>query len=136
MKMLDHRYASLDPDDGLYWAYERAGAIERVVSDDAIAHFETEPPADTRAWTRAMLLRLAGRRRIESIDWDWIRFTPVPGDWVAEQVDLADPLAFTAAEQGALFAAEPSLDEALLALAATPAAPEHHLTVATGSTRH
>ncbi len=123
MKMLDHRYASLDPNDGLYWAYERAGVVERVVSEDAIVHFEREPPADTRAWTRAMLLRLVGRRRIDGIDWDWIRCTAIPGDWVAARVDLADPLRFTEAERGALFDDGATLVDVLRGLAATPALP-------------
>ncbi len=135
MKVLEQRYASLDPEEGLYWAYERAGVVERVVDDAAIDHFEHEPPADTRAWTRAMLLRLAGRRGIESVDWDCMRFAPIPGDWVAEQVDLADPLRFTRAERRDLFTSDASLADVLRALAAAPVPPER-ATAFAERTRH
>jgi proteasome accessory factor A len=136
MKMLDLRYASLDASDGLYWAYERAGAVERVVSEAEIVRFETEPPEDTRAWTRAMLLRLAGRSRIDGIDWDWLRFKPAPGRWISEYVDLPDPLGFTKAEVGHLFEGTPTLDDVLTALQATPAPPERHLAVVAGTSVH
>ncbi len=55
---LDQVYASLGR-DGLYWAYERSGFAERLVPDERVQHFCTEPPSDSRAWTRAMLLRTA-----------------------------------------------------------------------------
>ena len=57
-KLLDHLYSSLDPSEGLYWVYEKAGAIERVASAAQIERFVHEPPEDTRAFARAMLLRL------------------------------------------------------------------------------
>jgi proteasome accessory factor A len=121
MKMLDDRYASLDPADGIFWAYERAGVIERAVSEERIRHFETEPPADTRAWTRAQLLRLAGPERVDAIDWDWIRFRPARGELVFPHVDLADPLGFTEAAMRDVFAGEPTLAAVLKALGARPA---------------
>ena len=56
VKVLDHLYSSLG-DDGLYRAYEASGFTEQLVSPERIAHFAANPPADTRAWTRAMLLQ-------------------------------------------------------------------------------
>ena len=74
LKQLDHRYAGLDAETGLYWAWERQGAVEQVVTDEAIDAFTASPPEDTRAWTRAMLLRrLADGDRVEAMDWDVIR---------------------------------------------------------------
>ena len=74
LKQLDHLYAGLETKTGLYWAWERQGAVEQVVTDDAIEAFTTSPPEDTRAWTRAMLLRrLADGDRVEAVDWDVIR---------------------------------------------------------------
>lgn len=58
-RYLDHLYASLDPEQGLYWNYERAGVVERLVSAEDIGRFRLDPPEDTRAWTRAQLLRRA-----------------------------------------------------------------------------
>jgi hypothetical protein len=93
IKKLDHVYSSLDPEEGLYWAYEKDGHIERVVDEAHIQRFVSSPPEDTRAWTRAMLLRRAGARRVVDVDWDHIRF--VVGDDEFDRrhrtVDLADP---------------------------------------------
>jgi Pup amidohydrolase len=72
LRHLDHVYSSLDPADGLYWACEQGRAVELVVSDAAIERFMREPPEDTRAWTRAMVLRAFDRDRIVSVDWDAI----------------------------------------------------------------
>src|SRR5262249_25124963 len=57
IKHLDHLYSSLDLSNGLYWAYERAGAVERLISEQEIERFVQDPPNDSRAYTRAMLLR-------------------------------------------------------------------------------
>jgi len=73
IKHLDHLYSSLDLDDGLYWAYERDGALEQLVSDAQIERFVQEPPGDTRAFARAMLLRHAAPGTVDDVDWDMHR---------------------------------------------------------------
>jgi hypothetical protein len=70
LKQLDHLYSSLDPTDGLFWIHQEAGVVESLVSRAAIERFVYEPPPDTRAWTRAMLLRAAGADRVNNVDWD------------------------------------------------------------------
>jgi proteasome accessory factor A len=94
VKRLDHVYSNLDPDEGLYWAYERSGHVERVVEDALVEHFESSPPEDTRAWARAMLARAIGADRIEEMDWDHIRFIEGDEDWSLRHrtIDLSDPL--------------------------------------------
>lgn len=74
LKQLDHLYSSLDPATGLYWMHEQAGVAERLVPQTRIEQFMHEPPDDTRAWTRAQLLRAAGAARIAHVDWDRITF--------------------------------------------------------------
>ena len=74
IKHLDFLYSSLDLSDGLYWAYEKAGAVERLVSDEEIERFVQDPPEDTRAYTRAMLLRKVDPEKIDDVDWDSVRF--------------------------------------------------------------
>jgi len=74
IKYLDHQYSNLDPAQGLYWAYERSGFVQRLVSEGRIARCVQQPPEDTRAWTRGTLLTLAGPDEIDSVDWDTIRF--------------------------------------------------------------
>jgi proteasome accessory factor A len=122
LKHLDHLYASLDPASGLYWAYEQAGAVERWVSEDAIERFVHEPPEDTRAWGRAMLLRLAGADRVEDVDWDRIRFREVGrGYWpMIRTVHMPDPFGFTKAALADVLDGAHSFDDVLQALGASP----------------
>ena len=115
-KVIDHLYSSLG-DDGLYWTYEAAGLMERFVTDEEIAQFTSEPPADTRAWTRAMLLRRAAEDGVEvwNVDWDRLTFKiPRPGGWPAfRSIDLNHPLRFTERETRFLFEECGSFEELL-----------------------
>jgi len=98
VKVIDHLYSSLD-NGGLYRAYEDCGFAEQLVAPERIAHFFANPPQDTRAWTRAMLLRRASSDNIEvqSVDWDRITFKiRGPYSWPSYRtLDMADPLGFT-----------------------------------------
>ena len=92
---LDHVYASLDEEEGLYWPCLRDGTVERVVSEGAIEHLRTHPPRDTRAWARALLLRRAGLA-VESVDWDSMTFVLGGGYWRRRRtLEMPDPLAMT-----------------------------------------
>ena len=115
LKHLDHLYSSLSLEEGLYWAYERAGVLEKVACDDEINRFLHHPPEDTRAWTRAMLLRAAGTDRIDAVDWDSIRIRkPRMGIWSPKRtVELANPLAFSKGDTATLFEGAQTLDEIL-----------------------
>ncbi len=114
LKHLDHMYSSLDPADGLYWACERSGLVERYVTDAEIDRFLREPPDDTRAWTRARLLRIGGED-VEAVDWDAIKFTrPTGNGWSRRRtLDMPDPLGLTKRDTAALFNRAANLDEAL-----------------------
>lgn len=96
-KHLDHLYSSLDPDEGVYWALENAGLTEILVDDTRIEHLRNTPPEDTRAWTRAMLLRQLPRERIRAVDWDRIELCPTLPGQSAAVVHLPDPLGHTRA---------------------------------------
>ncbi|MCX6901638.1 MAG: proteasome accessory factor PafA2 family protein [Verrucomicrobia bacterium] len=118
IKHLDHLYSSLD--DGLYWIYERGGMVERVVSEEQVEQLMHHPPADTRAWTRAMLLRRAGADAVDHVDWDCIRCKvsderPWPQ---TRTVELANPLGFTKETMEKHFAQSGSLGHLLDALGA------------------
>jgi proteasome accessory factor A len=106
IKVIDHLYSSLD-NDGLYWAYENSGFAEQLVSPERIVHFTQNPPADTRAWTRAMLLRRAHTDGVEvtSVDWDTMTFK-LRGRyaWPSYRTfDLENPLGLTQAETQHMF---------------------------------
>jgi proteasome accessory factor A len=122
LKVLDLLYGSLDPSEGLYWAYEDSGIVERVVSEAEIQRFLQEPPEDTRAWTRAMLLRSLSAERLSAVDWDRIKvkLEPERGWSRVVEVSLDDPLGFTRKETGELFRQARSPEEILRGLAAEP----------------
>ena len=122
IRHLDQVYASLGP-DGLYWAYERSGFAERLVDEERIAHFCAEPPADTRAWTRAMLLRAAHPEWVDSVDWDSITFRVRDGGYwpTRRSVAMENPLGMTAAEVAPLVEARGRFVELLDAIEANGA---------------
>lgn len=120
IRHLDQVYSSLDASEGLYWAYESAGLVERVTGEDRVRYFTANPPEDTRAWTRAMLLRTAGAECVESVDWDSIKVRPRGrGYWSPlRHLEMADPLAFTRVETEAACRQAETLEDLLDALEA------------------
>ena len=92
---LDQIYASIDPADGLFLSMSESGCFEPVATEAEIARFVTNPPENTRAWTRAMLLRAAGPDRVANVDWDKIDFKIGSGLPRRRQILLADPLGAT-----------------------------------------
>lgn len=124
MKLLDHLYSSLDPHEGLYWIAERSGRVERLVPPSQVEWFVHQPPQDTRAFARAMLLRTVGPEALSRVDWDSISFR-LKGRrnwWTYRTLDMFDPLGLTRAQTGHLFAARLPLDELLDALAGVDSA--------------
>jgi hypothetical protein len=74
------------------------------VGHDEIEHFVTQPPHDTRAWTRAMVLRRFDPNEIERVDWDHIRLRIQKDDGPREfELRLDDPLGFTREATASLF---------------------------------
>jgi proteasome accessory factor A len=118
IKHLDHLYSSLDDSEGLYWAYDRGGFVQRVASDDLIARFEVDPPEDTRAWTRAMLLRRAGAADVDDVDWDSIRFKVGYERYRTKyrRFNMPSPLGFSKADSERHFESASDLGELIDAL--------------------
>ena len=118
LKLLDHLYSSLDPDEGLYWIYQQAGVTESVASAAQIERFLHEPPEDTRAYARARLLRLAEPDQVHCVNWDSIGFKLAGrSGWpLYRTLEMADPLAFTKADTAALFDSGEPLEAILDAL--------------------
>ena len=123
IRHLDQIYGSLDPEEGIYWRFEAGGGLKQVVSEADIEYFVHNPPQGTRAWTRALLLGMAGPDGVSAVDWDSITFR-VDGPGYSRtypKLDLANPLAFTKAEMERLFRSGTSLSEILEALGAREA---------------
>lgn len=93
IRQLDALWSSIDPQQGIYWAMERAGLVEKIVGEDEIERAIQEPPPDTRAYVRAELLRMAAPGQVRHVDWDSISFhvqTP-SGLPAIRTLDLPDP---------------------------------------------
>jgi proteasome accessory factor A len=120
VKLLDHLYASLGG-DGLYWAYEESGFAERRVTPAHVQALTADPPGDTRAWTRAMLLRRAAAAEVESVDWDSITFRLKGRTYwpTYRTVELRNPLRFTRAEMETIFAESETLESLVEAVDAS-----------------
>lgn len=120
IKHLDLLYSSLDPSEGLYWAYEQGGFVERLADSEQIERFTVSPPEDTRAWTRAMLLRWAGPDSVDDVDWDSISFRSGYERYrtIYRKLELANPLAFSKEACERVFENATTLDELLDALGA------------------
>jgi proteasome accessory factor A len=131
IKHLDHLYSSLDPNEGLFWLHDRAGVVEHIVTSGEIERFVYEPPEDTRAWTRAMLLRAAGSSRINYVDWDRITFklTGSHGFATYQTLWMPDPRRLTRTETSQLFQGDLSLEEIVESLRDIVSSEEHEATV-------
>ncbi len=140
LRYLDRVYSSLDENRGLYWAYERLGLLERVVDDDRIEHLRREPPEDTRAWGRAMLLR--GQEAgvgIHRVDWDSVTLD-LPGTFAngggtkRVTIDLDDPRRWGKRDLAAVFGDGTTFSAVLGALSrneqgSEPEVQTHHCSV-------
>jgi proteasome accessory factor A len=118
--MLDHLFSSLDEERGLYSQVAASGGSDLLVGEETILRHETEPPDDTRAYARAMLLRAAGAERVDHVDWDVVRVVRRTRDAARRiaRVDLPDPRRGTRAEVGHLFDGAHDLEEILHAMGA------------------
>lgn len=128
VKHLDHLYSSVDEDEGLFWALQRAGFIESEVSETAISRARHEPPHDTRAWTRAMLLQHEQAHRITKVDWDSVQFDGIAfGDSIRRgfSLDLAQPCGFTRTQTAHHFRESRTFDQLVKRLSLSGNETEH-----------
>jgi Pup amidohydrolase len=106
LRQLDIQYHCTEPGKSLFYLLQDSGQVERLIDDDAIAHFLTHPTDDTRAYTRAMCLEKYGAA-VWAVNWERVTFrfpnrAGTPGQ--EGKVLLLNPLRGTKADNQALFA--------------------------------
>ena len=70
LAFLDLAYHDVSSERGLYHLLQRAGRMERVVTEDAVNRAMSEPPVTTRARLRGQFIKAAkARKRDFTVDW-------------------------------------------------------------------
>ncbi len=112
--MMDLQYHDIREDKGLYYALEKDGYVERVVSASEIALGEESPPGDTRAYFRGMCLKKFPKD-IYAASWSSILFEA--GDQTIKRVPLMEPLKGTEALTKGIIEGSSTIEELLARLA-------------------
>jgi proteasome accessory factor A len=86
--MIDLQYHDISRDRGIFYRLQRASAVERMVSDDAILVAIENAPETTRARLRGEFIRKAKERRRDfTVDWVHLKLN----DQTQRTVLLKDP---------------------------------------------
>lgn len=98
--MMDLQYHDLRPERGLYFLLERQGSVERILSEADIVEAIENPPTDTRAYFRGMVLKKF-RDQVFGVNWDSLSFNL--GEGPIKRILMEEPLKGTKAHvQGLL----------------------------------
>ncbi|MDP9068162.1 MAG: proteasome accessory factor PafA2 [Actinomycetota bacterium] len=115
LRLIDLQYHDVDPQRGLYWKLVKSNKIERLVSEDEIAHAVDHPPEDTRAYFRGECLRRFSDS-IVAASWDALIFDS--GDDPLRKVPTMEPMRGTKSHVQGLFDASPDVSSLLANLSA------------------
>lgn len=77
LKSLDLEYHNVNRKDGLFYALEEMGAVQRLTTDEQIVRATQEPPSDTRASARGRVVRELIQKNLRkyAVDWDGVFIT-------------------------------------------------------------
>jgi Pup amidohydrolase len=100
LHLVDLQYSDIRPDKGLYHRLVRLGRMERLLTDQEVAHAKHRPPVDTRAYFRGRCLEKYADR-IAAASWDSVIFD-LPGHESLQRVPTIDPLRGTRRHVGEL----------------------------------
>ncbi len=90
--LIDLQYHDVTPSRGLFYRLQERGAVERMVTDEAISVAMAEPPQTTRAALRGAFIRRAKEcRRDYTVDWVHLKLN----DQTQRTLLLKDPFANT-----------------------------------------
>ncbi len=70
-KLTDLFYHDIDPDTGLFNRCQQLHLVERVLDDGAITSAQHEPPPDTRARIRGMIIQSSEGKNVEVVVENW-----------------------------------------------------------------
>jgi hypothetical protein len=89
VQSLDLAYHNVDPEHGLYYGLEQAGAMHRLVTDARTQAAISCPPGDTRAFIRGLFVERFGAS-VRSIGWNGIAFRHKGEDIVFDMNSLVE----------------------------------------------
>ena len=95
LQLVDIQYSDLAQGKGVARQLEAKGRLDRLTTEEQVAHAVTEPPVDTRAWFRGECLRRYPDS-IAAASWDSVVFD-VTGSPSLQRVPTLDPLRGTQA---------------------------------------
>lgn len=87
LQSLDLAYHRLDPEEGLYFGLEQAGAIRGVPAEEDVRRAEHHPPETTRALIRGLCIQKFGSAVI-SAQWDHVTLEGRTGPVCISLLDL------------------------------------------------
>ena len=114
ISMMDLQYHDVVQEKGLYYALERGGYVERLISDETLADAQENPPKDTRAYFRGMCLKKFPKE-VYAASWSSILFDI--GNATIKKVPLLDPLKGSQALVGRLLEEAKTVEELLTIIA-------------------
>lgn len=114
ISMMDLQYHDVVQEKGLYYALERGGYVERLISEETLAYAQENPPKDTRAYFRGTCLKKFPKE-VYAASWSSVLFDV--GNTTIKKVPLLDPLKGTQALVGRLLAEAKTVEELLTIIA-------------------
>ena len=100
LELVDLQYSDVRPDKGLANRLAERGRLQRITTDDQVAHVIGHPPVDTRAWFRGECVRRFADE-VAAASWDSVIFD-LPDRPALQRVPTLDPLRGTQAHVGAV----------------------------------
>jgi proteasome accessory factor A len=89
VQMMDLQYHNVVRSKGLYYSLERGNYVERLITEETLAHVQEFPPEETRAYFRGTCLKKFSKE-IYAASWTSLLFDP--GNGAIKKIPLLDPL--------------------------------------------
>jgi proteasome accessory factor A len=89
LQSLDLAYHDIDPEQGLFYGLEQAGAMRRIVTEAHICSAMTCPPSNTRAFLRGQFVSKFPQA-IRSIGWNGVAFQHKGNDFLFDMNPLVE----------------------------------------------